>query len=254
MDVLTLEPQLDSLAPLMRFFRSTKDRYLILHTKSDRVQTLIDAGAPENTIIAWSLSGPTQSRQLERIAGTTESRIDAARRCQDAGITIRYKFKPIVPVVHWREEADDTIELALGATRPDNLSMTTLMWMDVATLKRCIPSDLLDADFLREAEASADVMTGSRVGPFPHRVREQIYRHYLASIRRRDAEIPVALSTESLDMWKALGEDLGVSPATYVCGCGAGAVPGRRILETNPWHDAKAALTWDGEPALADAE
>ncbi|HDS74745.1 MAG TPA: hypothetical protein ENN56_04310, partial [Firmicutes bacterium] len=57
MDVPTLEPELDTLAPLMRFFESTGDRYLIIHTKTDRVDALIDAGAPRNTIIAWSLSG-----------------------------------------------------------------------------------------------------------------------------------------------------------------------------------------------------
>ena len=251
MDVLTLEPQLDSLGPLMRFFQTTQDRYLIIHTKSDRVRALLEADAPRNTIVTWSLSGPTQSRELERGSGSTESRIEAARQCRDAGMTIRYKFKPIVPVRNWREEAAYTIELALGRTDPDNLSMTVLMWMQVEELNRCISTDFLDADCLRAAEAAADEMKGSHVGPFPHDVREEIYRHYLAEIRSSDAAIPVTISTESLAMWKTLGEALGFTPANYVCGCGAGATPGKRVLETNPWSDAKAALTWDGRPALA---
>ena len=253
MDVPTLEPQLDTLAPLMRFFESTRDRYLILHTKSDRVQALIDAGAPGNTIIAWSLSGPTQSRRIEPVAGTTEGRIEAARRCQEAGITIRYKFKPIVPVVNWREEMDQTVEMALTQTDPDNLSMTTLMWMDVDTLKRCIPTALLDAECVRAAEDAADEMAGLRVGPFPPDVREMIYRHTLAAVRRHDPDIPVAISTESLEMWGRLGADLGFTPATYVCGCGAGATPGRRSLASNPWQDAKDARTWDGLAAAPGA-
>ena len=119
MDVPTLEPQLDTLAPLMRFFESTGDRYLILHTKTDRVDALIEAGAPKNTIIAWSLSGPTQSTVLEPRTGTTETRIEAARRCQEAGMTIRYKFKPIIPVKNWREDAEYAIDLALRTTRPE---------------------------------------------------------------------------------------------------------------------------------------
>ena len=250
MDVPTLEPSIDSLGPLMRFFESTGDRYLIIHTKSDRVQALLEAKAPRNTIIAWSLSGPAQASQLERGAGTTESRIEAARQCQEAGITVRYKFKPIIPVSDWREEAGYTVDLALSRTQPDNLSMTALMWMSVEDLKSCIPGDLLDQDYLQAAEAAAEEMTGSRVGPFPHRVREEIYRHYLAEIRRRDPYVPVTLSTESLQMWKSLGEILGFTPADYVCGCGAGAIPGKLALDSNPWRDARAALTWDGEPAL----
>ena len=251
MDVLTLEPQLDTLAPLMHFFEQTGDRYLIVHTKSDRVSAMLEAGAPHNTIVAWSLSGPTQSRELERGSGTTESRVEAARQCQEAGITIRYKFKPIIPVRNWREEADYTIDVALSRTAPDNLSMTVVMWMDVDALRECIAPDLLDEAFLGAAEAAAAEMAASRVAPFPHGVREEIYRHYLGAIRASDAAIPVTISTESLAMWRSLGEALGFTPANYVCGCGAGATPGRRILATNPWRDARAARTWDGLPALS---
>lgn len=254
MDVLTLEPELDTLAPLMRFFESTGDRYLIIHTKSDRVEGLLEAGAPKNTIVAWSLSGPTQSRQLERVAGTTEQRIEAARRCQDAGIQIRYKFKPIVPVKSWREDATFTIDLALARTRPDNLSMTVLMWMQVEELKGCIPEDMLDPEFVRAADEAAANMRDTRNAPFPHEMREAVYRHYLGEIRLRDSAVPVTISTESFDMWKSLGQELGFTMANYVCGCGAGATPGKRVLDTNPWQDAKAGLTWDGQPATPGCE
>ncbi len=250
MDVPTLEPQHDSLRPLMQFFETTGDRYLIIHTKTDRVRPIIDAGAPENTIIAWSLSGPTQSAQLEKMAGTTETRIEAARQCQEAGIQIRYKFKPIIPVPNWRDEAAYAVDLALSRTQPDNLSMTALMWMGIEDVRACIPDELLDPEFVRAGE-NADAQTRSaRTGPFPAEFREQIYRHYLAEIRKRDPDIPVAISTESLDMWKSLAPDLGFTPATYVCGCGAGATPGKRALDTSPWDDARNARTWDGRPAV----
>lgn len=250
MDVLTLEPQWDTLGPLMRFFESTKDRYLVIHTKSDRVDALINAGAPANTIVAWSLSGPTQSGQLERGSATTEDRIEAARRCQEAGIAFRYKFKPIIPVPNWREEAAYTIDLALTRTKPDNLSLTVLMWMTVEQIKACIPEELLDRDCRQAAEDAAEQMKEEHVGPFPPEARQAIYRHYLSEIRARDTSIPVTLCTESLAMWQRMGEDLGFTPSTYVCGCGAGATPGRRALDTSPWQDARSPLTWDGEPAV----
>ena len=97
------------------------------------------------------------------------------------------------------------------------------------------------------------ILKDSRVGPFPHDFREKVYRHYLAAIRARDDDIPVTISTESLDMWRSLGKDLGFTPANYVCGCGAGATPNRRVLDTNPWHDVKAAVDWDGRPVYAQS-
>ena len=92
------------------------------------------------------------------------------------------------------------------------------------------------------------------MAPFPHPMREQIYRHYLAAIRRRDARIPVTLCTESLSMWQALGDQFGRTPADYVCGCGAGATPGLQRLTTNPWSDARAAVHEDGTKVFADRE
>ena len=68
--------------------------------------------------------------------------------------------------------------------------------------------------------------------------------------RSSHRDIPVIISTESLEMWKSLGPDLGFTPADYVCGCGAGATPGKRRLDTNPWDDARQARTWDGRPAV----
>lgn len=254
MDVLTLEPELDTLAPLMRFFEQTRDYYLILHTKSDRVHGLIEANAPHNTIVAWSLSGPTQSTRLERVAGTTDTRIEAARRCEEAGIQIRYKFKPIIPLRRWREEASYTIGAALERTHPDNLSMTVLMWSRIEDVLTYIPMELFEPQFVAAAEAARDELRSRRYGPFPHPVRETIYRHYLAEIRARDPEIPVTISTESLDMWKTLGGDLGFTPADYVCGCGAGAIPGKRRLDTNPWQDARAAVRWDGTAPVLGCE
>lgn len=249
MDVLALEPQLDWMRPLMRFFAATGDRYLVIHTKSDRVEALLDSGAPANTIVTWSLAGPTQADRIEPLTPSPEGRVEAARRCQAAGLQVRYKFKPIVPVRDWRGDAVRAIDLALGRTRPDNLSLTVLMWMPVEDLEACIPADLLDPAFLQAARDAREDLRGSRIAPFPHAVRETIYRHYLAEIRSRRADVPVALSTESLQMWRTLGPDLGFKPADYVCGCGAGATPGRARLDTNPWEDARQARTWDGRPA-----
>ncbi len=163
-------------------------------------------------------------------------------------MTVRYKFKPIIPVVGWREEAAYTVDLALSRTKPDNLSLTALMWMQVETLKRCMPTEMLDSQFLEAAQKAAEDMREIHVGPFPHAVREEIYRHHLSEIRARDSEVPVTLCTESLDMWRSLGDDLTTNPASYVCGCGAGATPNRTALDTSPWVDARAAVDWEGKP------
>ena len=252
MDVLAIEPQWDTVPPLMRFFEKLGDRYLILHTKSDRAQALVEANAPKNTIIAWSLSAKTQSTKLEPMTGNTEQRIAAGRICQEAGMTVRFKFKPIIPVKGWREESAEMMERLFAEVRPDNLSMTTMVWFQLDAMKRCIPPDMLDPELLAMAEAAEPEMRDSKVGPFPDDAREIVYRHYLAEVRKHDAEVPVTISTESASMWKRMGSALGFTPANYVCGCGMNSNPGMKELDKNPWEVARDSRDWDGTPAVED--
>ena len=233
-----LEPELGTLPYLIEFFATLPDRYLVVHTKTWNTTWMREVDHRGKTIIVWSLSGPTQSRLLEPKAGTTEERVEAARVAQEAGYQIRYKFKPIIPVRGWREEAAYAIRLVFEKTRPDVISLCCFMWMDVDEMLRRLPEELLDPEFVQAARECRDEVADTRAKPFPHRVREEIYDHYLREIRRWDPDIPVSLSTENFAMWKAFGHKLGFSATNYVCGCGPQSVPGARRLACHPFRVA----------------
>ena len=59
--------------------------------------------------------------------------------------------------------------------------------------------------------------------------------------------MPVAFSTETLEMWQAFGPRLGYNPTDYICGCGAQARPGIGRLEKSPWAVCEP-VHWDGRP------
>jgi len=239
-DVLVYEPELNLFSAMVRFFGAKKDRYLVAHTKSANVDFLQSLPHRGKTIMCYSLSARTQSAQLEKKAGTTDERIAAARKCQAWGMPIRFKFKPIIPVRDWRDEAREMIRQVFDQTKPDNLSMTCLMWMGFEELASCMDLDLLDPKFVDAARQAAEAgWKEGRLRPFPHAVRREIYEFYHREIRAIDAEVPLTLSTESLDMWRDLGPLLGVRPHTYVCGCGPCAVPGMKRLGQNPWQIAR---------------
>ena len=60
----------------------------------------------------------------------------------------------------------------------------------------------------------------------PHAARAEVYDFLVNEIRSHDADIPVFLCTESLDMWQQFGPRLGMNPANYICGCGPQCEPG----------------------------
>lgn len=236
-----LEPELGCLGYLMEYFGTLKDRYLIIHTKTWNTAWMRQVKHHGNTIIVWSLSGPTQSRLIEPNTGTTEQRIEAARLAQETGIQIRYKFKPIIPVKTWREEAAYTVRLLFEKTKPDVISLCCFMWMEVEEMKKRLPVDLLDPVYLKAAEESREEVQDTLAKPFPHWVRAEIYDHYLSEIRRY-SDVPVSLSTENWKMWGEFSKKLGMTPTNYVCGCGPQSTPGLRKLECHPF---KAAVRHD---------
>jgi hypothetical protein len=235
-----LEPELGCLGELIEFFGTLDRRYLIIHTKTWNTDWLRGLKHNGNTIIVWSLSGPTQSRYIEPNAGTTEERIEAARVAEEAGYQIRYKFKPIVPVSNWRQDAAASVDMIFKKTHPDIISLCCLMWMDVDEMKKRLAPviDLLDPEFLRAAEEHRGQAENPLTRPFPDKVRAEIYSHHLAEIRKHDTSIPVSLSTESWQMWNDFAAKLGMTATNYVCGCGPLAVPGATKLDCHPFTTA----------------
>jgi Spore photoproduct lyase len=237
-----LEPEFGCLGHLIEHFGTLKDRFLIIHTKTWNTKWMADLKHNGNTIIVWSISGPSQSRLIEPKTGTTEERVEAARIAQEAGYPVRYKFKPIVPVRNWREEAAATVKLIFERTRPDVISLCCWMWHDVDEMKRRLPVDLIDPDCLQAAEDAREEVKDTRTRPFPPSVRKEIYDFHLQEIRKYDADIPVSLSTENFPMWHDFSEKLGADAVNYVCGCGPQSTPGAKKLSC---HAFKVAVRDD---------
>ena len=233
-----LEPEFGCMGRLVEYFGTVKDRYLVVHTKTWNTKWLADLDHNGHTIMLWSISGRTQSRLIEPKAGTTEERVEAARIAQAAGYPVRFKFKPIIPVRNWREEAAEAVRLVFERTKPDVISLCVFMWMDVDQMKSMLPTDLLDPEFLRAAETGTEEVRNTRAKPFPPHVRAAIYDHYLEEIRKHDPDIPVSLSTENFAMWHEFAPKLGMTAINYVCGCGPQTVPGAKKLSVHPFKVA----------------
>ncbi len=233
-----LEPELGTLPELIEYFGTLEDRYLIVHTKSYNTDWLRGLRHNGKTIFVWSISGPTQSRIIEPGTGTTEARIAAARVAQEAGYPIRYKFKPIIPVKGWREDAAQTIELLFRETNPDVISLCVYMWNDFDQMAERLPLDLLEPAFVDAAATRQVTLAETRTAPFPPAVRQEIYEHHLREIRRHNATIPVSLSTESFAMWGEMKGQLGCTATNYVCGCGPQSNPNCTTLACHPFQVA----------------
>jgi len=225
-DTLLFEPEYGASRLLVPLFAETKNRYLLLYTKSDNVEHLLELEPKGHTLINWSLSSDKVSRTIEIGAPILERRIQAARRCQEASYRVRFRISPLVPIRGWKEDYGNMLDLLFRTLRPDLITMDVLGWMTADSLKDCMDRDCLDEGALAALCTNPQGPPFSPHGKqlFHHGFREEAYRFLLKEIRGHDAQVPVSLCMETPDMWKALGPSLGMSPSNYVCCCGPHSV------------------------------
>jgi hypothetical protein len=245
-DLPPFEPEYGAVRPMVERFARDPRRYLMLFTKSDAVEFLLDLDHGGHTIISWSLTLETASRAFDKRTATLGERLSAMRKAEAAGYRVRARLSPIVPVRGWREEYASLLERLFSAARPDIVTLELLGWMDYEDLVRILPPDLLDPAMLEAARAAADALRGDRSGPFPESTHQEIYRFCVETVRRLSPRTPVAVCHGTPETWEALGPLMGMTPDRYICNCGPTSAPGDAIYD-RAWGGGRTAGGRGGE-------
>ena len=231
-DTPCFEPEWGFSRMLVEYFAAKPERYLQIYAgKSDNVDYLLDMDHRGKTIIQWSVGTRTQCEQMEERTATMAERIEAVRKCQQAGYIVRYRFSPMIPVADWREGYTELIEAIFARTRPDIIMLCAFGWMDYAEARKCLRWDLLDAEIAEAMRAAAPFidargLTAGGGRPVPFDARLSMCRHCIDEIRRVSPETHFALCLEMPEMWAALADKLQGRPGAYVCNCGPHCTPG----------------------------
>ena len=236
-DPLVLEPEYGMCRALAEHYAQLDDRYVILFSKSDNVDFLLDLDHRGHTIMLWTLNTPAVSRRIEVDTATCEQRIEAARKCQQAGYPVRFKFKPIIPIADWRREADEMFEKLFAAVQPDNLSMEMLFFGSTQEFRELFDMSLFDPALVRmieEHEAAGGITHATHT--FRADFRAEVYEYYADVVKRLSPNTRLSLCAEDRDMWERLGPRLNMTADSFACNCGPVAVPGVTAdqIETTP--------------------
>ena len=228
-DLVTFEPEYGLFDLFTHKLAEYDGRYGHFHTASSNVDWIADLPHRDRLVGVWSVTCEAVARDIEPGTGRAIDRFEAARRVQEMGIPVRYKFKPTIPVRNWREEYASIIEQALKLTDPESIGFCLYIWHSFEAMEKSLPLELLDPECVAAAREAAEEMKDARTGPFPHNVRKEIYQTLIKEVRRWNQDTLLYLSTETREMWDELRDELGQDPRCYVCACSSVAVPGRRL-------------------------
>jgi len=234
-DTLGLEPEFGAARALVDRFARLDRRYLMLYSKGDGVDSLVDADHRGHTIASFTLTPPEVAALLEQGAPAPARRIAAMGRLHRAGYPVRIRLSPIVPVRGWRDAYARLIAAAAAAATPEMATLWTLSMVDADQLDEVVPADLLDEDALRAASTAGDALRGSKGAPFPPAYRIAVYREVAAMIRAAWPDTEIALCLEEPAVWDALADRLVPRcGGSFRCNCGPRAVPAGAQWRTGP--------------------
>lgn len=225
-DLPPFEPELDAVPPMVCRFAEESDRYLMLFTKSDNVDFLLDLPHKGHTIISWSLSSDQVSREVDRRTATMQQRIAAMKKAQEVGYLVRARLSPIVPVKNWREEYEALFEQLYDQVDPDVVTLELLGWMGFEDLDAILDREMLDDEMVKEAERAVEEVRAYRWGPFTQRAHEEVYQFCIETSKRMSPRTPISVCHGTTETWKQLGPAMGMVPENYVCNCGPLSTPG----------------------------
>jgi len=212
-DILTLEPEYGATKKLVEFFSKT-DKYIMLYSKSDNVDHLLNLDHKGRTIACWTISCNDVVEKFEHGAPSLEERLRAAKKCHKAGYNLRVRFSPIIPVKNWEEKNAQMIEKVFSAINPEVVSLETLCHM---TKKQ---SDEIFTDLEYKPQRNV-----SEYELFSQEERSKMYKFFIKEIRKYNKDAKLSLCLETKQMWDEIGPLLSNGDINnFFCCCGAKCV------------------------------
>lgn len=225
-DTLGLEPELGLAAMLIERFADLDRQYLMLYSKGNEIDHLLDLDHRRKTVACFTLTPDPVARLLEHGAPPPAARLEAIRRLTAAGYPIRIRLSPIVPLHGWRAMYGELIARLAMVARPEMVTLWTLSMINVENLGRILPLEAVDQGVLHASRRAADRLRGRKGAPFPPEVRVSIYADVSRIV---GAELPgtaVSLCLEEDDVWQALGDTLVERQGgRFLCNCAPHACP-----------------------------
>ncbi|HOX37783.1 MAG TPA: hypothetical protein PL033_07325 [Candidatus Brocadiia bacterium] len=234
-DQICYEPELGASKTMVEFFAGQRDRYLLLYTRSDNIAHLLDLEHRGHTIINWSLSTGRQAALLEPAAPTPQARIEAMRRCAEAGYRVRVRLSPIVPLAGWEDDITELAATLLSRVSPDLITLDVVGWMTARQMSECMDIGSFAPDARKEVETlletRPDTIRGKHL--LSHELRTRIFERTLDAFRGIDPGVRLSICMETPEMWETMGERLGMKPGGQVCCCAPTSAPGHPMLRSH---------------------
>lgn len=197
-DSLALEGPIPLAAKLVSFFADKENALFELKTKAVYVDSLLGLNHRGRILVSWSLNPQAVIDREEVGVAPLAARLEAARRCQEAGYKIGFHFDPIIYYPDWERDYRGVVDRIFELIDPRNIP-----WISLGTLR--LPPGLKPVIKKRfpYSKIIYEEMIPGAGGKlrYPKPVRVQMYRKMVEWIHGYDPDVFVYLCMEGQELW-----------------------------------------------------
>lgn len=177
-----------------KFMEQDRHKLLIL-TKSNQVDNLLNINAQNHVIVSFSLNSFKVAERWEK-APKVIDRIRAAKRLHDAGYVVRIRIDPMVPIQGWKREYLGLVDDIFSDFIPERITMGSLRGLQ-STINNS--KDTSWVKYLTETSNwGKKVDTGHRLA---------MYSTIINHLKNKYDYNNVAFCKETIDIWEKLNMD-----------------------------------------------
>jgi spore photoproduct lyase len=198
-DSLALDPYIGFTREVVPFFAEQPNVLLELKTKSNCIDELLNLDPKGRVVVSWSMNPQPVIDADEHGTASLEERLQAARRCQEAGYRLGFHFDPMIEYPNWEKDYEGTVD-RLFAT----VDWRRISWLSMGVLRNTPGLKRT----MRDRLPPTRLITGEQVlNPdgklrYFQPLRIEMYRKMLRWIRRGAPTVKVYLCMESKEVWQ----------------------------------------------------
>lgn len=188
---------------LIPFFAEHQWARLVMLTKSDYTDRLLDLDHRGHSVLSWSVNPPEISRLFEENVPGIDERLEAMRRVSERGYQVRAIMMPVIPVDGWHDIYNN-FTVRLLETIP--LQRLTLGGICIYSGAQQLMEKKLGARNV-VSENIDRAIPGAKDGRarYPHNLRHQVYSSIIQTARSIRPDLDIALCLEERLLWETTG-------------------------------------------------
>jgi spore photoproduct lyase len=170
-----------------------------LKTKTANVDNLIGLDHRKRVVVSWSLNPQGYIDSEEHKCDSLAARLEAARRCADAGYPVGIHFDPLLNFDGWETEYAGLVDAVASTLKPEEIA-----WVSIGSLRFTKDLKKISQERFPKSALMSGELLPSQDGKMRYfrPLREEMYAAMKTLVETRLGRVPHYLCMETKAVWR----------------------------------------------------